>query len=73
MSFVKQLVSYIIMYFVIYDNLWFKYNMIYSMFDFITPIPWCIIECTEKNMYFLIQSAFGIWILNDKRNHFLKS
>ena len=29
--------------------------------------------CTEKNMYFLIQSAFGIWILNDKRNHFLKS
>ena len=29
--------------------------------------------CTEKNMYFLIQSAFGIWISNDKRNHFLKS
>lgn len=27
----------------------------------------------KKNVFFKIQSAFGIWITNDKRNHFLKT
>ena len=39
------------MYFVIYDNPWFKYNMIYSMFDFITPIPWCISMVEELHAW----------------------
>ena len=38
MSFVNQLISYIIKIVVLYNTLWLNYNIIYSMFDSFTPI-----------------------------------
>jgi hypothetical protein len=38
MSFVNQLISYIIKFVVLYNTLWLNYNIIYSMFDSFPPI-----------------------------------